>query len=167
VVCQCQLGDSLVTEKRGVRVVFSIARNAVQCYLSRMRLTSVFKSWKQKAKTLKKEVCALSLAVKDPRVPWYAKAFAVLIIGYILSPIDPIPDFIPVIGYLDELVIVPLAIIILGKLIPKEVLEECREKAKHHRGRMKGKHWIAASIIILIWFTVVYLGIRIVYHFFS
>jgi uncharacterized membrane protein YkvA (DUF1232 family) len=132
-----------------------------------MRLTSVFKSWKQKAKTLKKEVYALSLAVKDPRVPWYAKAFAVLIIGYILSPIDPIPDFIPVIGYLDELVIVPLAIIILGKLIPKEVLEECREKAKHHRGRMKGKHWIAASIIVLIWLTVVYLGIRIVYHFFS
>ena len=132
-----------------------------------MKHTSVFKSWKQKAKTLKKEVYALSLAVKDPRVPWYAKAFAVLIIGYILSPIDPIPDFIPVIGYLDELVIVPLAIIILGKLIPKEVLEECREKAKHHRGRMKGKHWIAASIIVLIWLTVVYLGIRIVYHFFS
>jgi len=124
-----------------------------------MGLTSVIKSWKQKTKTLKKEVYALSLAVKDPRVPWYAKVFAVLIIGYILSPIDPIPDFIPVIGYLDELVIVPLAIIILGKLIPKEVLEECREKAKHHRGRMKGKHWIAASIIILIWLTVVYLGI--------
>ena len=139
----------------------------MECYLSHMGLTSVIKSWQRKAKALKQEVYALSLAVKDPRVPWYAKAFAVLIIGYILSPIDPIPDFIPVIGYLDELIVVPLGIIILSKMIPKEVFEECREKAKHHRGGMKGKHWIAASIIILIWLTVVYLGIRIVYHFFS
>ncbi len=131
-----------------------------------MRRTSVFKSWKQKAKTLKKEVYALSLAVKDQRVPWYAKAFAVLIIGYVLSPIDPIPDFIPVIGYVDELIIVPLGIIILSKMIPKEVLEECREKARTHHGRMKGRHWIAASVIILIWLTIVYHSIRIVYYFF-
>jgi uncharacterized membrane protein YkvA (DUF1232 family) len=132
-----------------------------------MGLTSVFKSWKLKAKILKKEVYALSLAVKDPRVPWYAKVFALLIIGYVLSPIDPIPDFIPVIGYIDELIVVPLGIIILSKMIPKQVLEECREKARHHRGGMKGKHWIAASIIILIWLILVYLSIRIVYHFFS
>jgi uncharacterized membrane protein YkvA (DUF1232 family) len=129
--------------------------------------TSVFKSWKRKAKILKKEVYALSLGVKDPRVPWYAKVFALLIIGYVLSPIDPIPDFIPVIGYIDELIVVPLGIIILSKMIPKQVLEECREKARHHRGGMKGKHWIAASIIILIWLILVYLSIRIVYHFFS
>jgi uncharacterized membrane protein YkvA (DUF1232 family) len=129
--------------------------------------TSVLKSWKRKAKILKKEVYALSLAVKDPRVPWYAKVFALLIIGYVLSPIDPIPDFIPVIGYIDELIVVPLGIIILSKMIPKQVLEECREKARHHRGGMKGKHWIAASIIILIWLILVYLSIRIVYHFFS
>jgi uncharacterized membrane protein YkvA (DUF1232 family) len=132
-----------------------------------MRRTSVFKAWKRKAKALKKEIYSLSFAVKDPRVPWYAKAFAVLIIGYILSPIDPIPDFIPVIGYFDELIIVPIAIIILSKMIPKEVLEECRERARTHRGRMKGRHWIAASVIILIWLTIVYLSIRIVYHFFS
>jgi len=103
-----------------------------------MRRTSVFKSWKQKAKALKKEVYALSLAVKDPRVPWYAKVCALLIIGYVLSPIDPIPDFIPVIGLFDELIVVPLGIIILSKMIPKQVLKECREKARLHRGRMKG-----------------------------
>ena len=138
----------------------------MQCYLSHMGLTSAFKSWKRKAKILKKEVYALSLAVKDPRIPWYAKVFAVLIIGYILSPIDPIPDFIPVIGYFDELIVVPLGVIILSKMIPKQVLEECREKAKHHRGRMKGRHWVAASVIILIWLTLAYLGIRIGYFFF-
>lgn len=65
---------------------------------------------------------------------------AILIVGYVLSPIDLIPDFIPTIGYFDELIIVPMAIIILGKMIPKEVLEECREKAKGRKGRVKGRH---------------------------
>jgi uncharacterized membrane protein YkvA (DUF1232 family) len=118
------------------------------------------KSWKLKAKALKQEVYALSLAAKDSRVPWYAKAFAIFIIGYVLSPIDLIPDFIPVIGYVDDFILVPMGIILLIKMIPKEVLEECREKAKAHHGRMKGRHWIAASVIILIWLTVVYLSIR-------
>ena len=124
------------------------------------------KSWKLKAKALKQEVYALSLAAKDSRVPWYAKVFAVLIMGYVLSPIDLIPDFIPVIGYVDDFILVPMGIILLIKMIPKEVLEECREKAKAHHGRMKGRHWIAASVIILIWLTVVYLTARIVYYFF-
>ena len=97
------------------------------------------KSWKLKAKALKQEVYALSLAAKDSRVPWYAKVFAVLIMGYVLSPIDLIPDFIPVIGYVDDFILVPMGIILLIKMIPKEVMEECREKAKVHRGRMKGQ----------------------------
>ena len=156
----------LLTHKNAVKGSMFHCKNAVQCYLSHMGLASGFKSWEQKAKALKKEAYALSLAVKDPRVPWYAKAFALLIIGYVLSPIDPIPDFIPVIGYLDELIIVPFGIIILSKMIPKEVLEECREKAKHRRGGMKGRHWVAASIIVLIWLILVYLSIRIVYYFF-
>lgn len=121
---------------------------------------STFQSWKRKAKALRKEVYALSLAIKDPRVPWYAKAWAVFIIGYVLSPIDPIPDFIPVIGCFDELIIVPLGIIVLSKMIPREVLEECREKAKSHRGPMKGKHWMAAGVIILVWLSIVYMVAR-------
>lgn len=84
--------------------------------------------------------------------------------GYILSPIDPIPDFIPVVGHLDELIIVPLGIIILSKMIPKEVLEECREKANSRSGRIKGKHWMAASVIVVIWVIIVYLIIRVAYY---
>jgi uncharacterized membrane protein YkvA (DUF1232 family) len=124
------------------------------------------KSWKLKAKALKQEVYALSLAAKDSRVPWYAKVFAVLIMGYVLSPIDLIPDFIPVIGYVDDFILVPMGIILLIKMIPKEVMEECREKAKVHRGRMEGRHWVAASIIVLIWLISIYITIRIASYFF-
>ena len=124
------------------------------------------KSWKLKAKALKQEVYALSLAAKDSRVPWYAKVFAVLIMGYVLSPIDLIPDFIPVIGYVDDFILVPMAIILLIKMIPKEVMEECREKAKAHHGRMKGQHWVAASIIVLIWLISIYISIRIASYLF-
>jgi uncharacterized membrane protein YkvA (DUF1232 family) len=128
-----------------------------------MNLASIFKSWKQRANGLKEDVYALALAVKDPRVPWYAKVLAVIIVGYVLSPIDPIPDFIPIIGYFDELIVVPLGIIILGKMIPEKVWEECRKKAKVHRGQMKGKHWVAASIIILAWFAIICFIIRATY----
>jgi uncharacterized membrane protein YkvA (DUF1232 family) len=89
-----------------------------------MRRTSFVEAWKLKAKAFKKEVHTLSLAVKDPRVPWCAKIFAVLIIAYALSPIDLIPDFVPVIGYLDDLIIIPARIVLLIKMIPKEVMEE-------------------------------------------
>jgi uncharacterized membrane protein YkvA (DUF1232 family) len=123
-------------------------------------------SWKTRAKTLKREVSALSFAARDPRVPWYAKAFAIVIIGYALSPIDLIPDFIPFVGYLDDLIIVPAGIILLIKMIPKAVMEESREKAKIDHGRMKGKHWVAAAIIGLIWLTAIYLAIKISSHFF-
>jgi uncharacterized membrane protein YkvA (DUF1232 family) len=82
------------------------------------------RSWKTKSKQLKSEVYALYLASKHPRTPWYAKSFAVFIIGYALSPIDLIPDFIPVIGYVDDLIIVPAGIALLIKMISKEVLEE-------------------------------------------
>jgi uncharacterized membrane protein YkvA (DUF1232 family) len=128
-----------------------------------MKYTTGFSSWKTKVKVLRREVYALSLAAKDPRVPWYAKVFAVLIMGYILSPIDLIPDFIPVIGYVDDFIIVPAAIVFLIRMIPKEVMEECREKARSHRGRIKGKHWVAASIIVIIWLMAIYLTIKLVY----
>lgn len=137
-----------------------------QCYLSHMRRTMDSKSWKVKVKALKKELYALSLAAKDSRVPWYAKVFAVLIMGYVLSPIDLIPDFIPVIGYVDDFILVPVAIILLIKMIPKEVMEECREEARSHHGRMKGRHWVAASAIVLIWLISIYITIRIAVYLF-
>jgi len=120
------------------------------------------KSWKEKAKQLKTDTYALYLAYKDPRIPWYAKVFIAIIVGYALSPIDLIPDFIPVLGYLDDLIIIPAGISLSLKMIPKEVLEECREKAKYELRNGKPKNWVAAVIIVLIWLLVVYLFLTFV-----
>jgi len=121
------------------------------------------KSWKIKSKELKSEVYALYLASKHPRTPWYAKVLAALIIGYALSPIDLIPDFIPVVGYLDDLILVPLGIALLIKIIPRDILEECRTKAEADLSRGKPKSWIAAIIIVLIWLLVVYLILTLIW----
>jgi len=115
------------------------------------------RSWKTKAKQLRSEVYALYLASKHPKTPWHAKAFAVFIIGYALSPVDLIPDFIPVVGYIDDLIIVPAGISLLIKMIPKEILEECREKARSQSVGKKRSKWIAGAIIILIWLLVIYI----------
>jgi len=122
------------------------------------------KSLKEKAKQLKTDTYVLYLAYKDPRVPWYAKAFIAVIVGYALSPIDLIPDFIPVLGYLDDLIIVPAGIALSLKMIPKEVLEECRQKAKAEPISSKSK-WIVAAGIVLIWLFAAYLVFRFVVHF--
>src|SRR6266478_7923468 len=85
--------------------------------------------WKERARIIKRDVHALYLASRDPRVPWYAKVLAVAVAAYALSPIDLIPDFIPVVGYLDDLIIVPLGIWLVVSLIPDEVMAECRARA--------------------------------------
>lgn len=126
-----------------------------------LRITIDTKSWKEKAKQLKTDTHALYLAYKDPRVPWYAKVFIAIIVGYALSPIDLIPDFIPVLGYLDDLIIIPAGISLSLKMIPKEVLKECREKAKHEPISSKSK-WVVAFIIVLIWLLVTYIVLKIV-----
>jgi uncharacterized membrane protein YkvA (DUF1232 family) len=84
------------------------------------------KSW---ARLVKRDVHALYLAARDPRVPWYAKALAAVVAGYALSPIDLIPDFIPVLGYLDDVILVPLGILLVVRLIPPEIMAEHRELA--------------------------------------
>ena len=119
------------------------------------------KSWKTKAKQLRTEMVALYLAYKHPRTPWYAKVLAALIIGYALSPIDLIPDFIPVIGYLDDFILVPAGIALLIKIIPRDVLEECRAKARSDFSEGKPKNWIAAIIIVLIWLFAIYLALSL------
>ena len=108
--------------------------------------------WKSWAHTLKREVYALYLAYKDPRVPWYARVFAGCVVAYAFSPIDLIPDFIPVIGYLDDLIVVPLGIALAVRMIPPTVLTECR--AESHRAMAAGKpvNRIAAAVIIIVWF---------------
>lgn len=121
-------------------------------------------SWKQRARLLKTEIYALYLAYRDPRVPWYAKVFMAAVIGYVLSPVDLIPDFIPVLGYLDDLIIVPAGVFLALRMIPAEILEECREKAKYESISIKTK-WVAALIIVSIWILVIYFTLRLIWQF--
>ena len=90
---------------------------------------------KQWARTIKRDVVALWIAGRDPRVPWYAKFAAGLVAAYALSPIDLIPDFIPVLGYLDEVVLLPFAIMLVVKLIPSDLMDEFRAEAIAREGR--------------------------------
>ena len=107
--------------------------------------------WKERVKTLKKETFTLYLAYRHPRVPWYAKALALLVVGYALSPIDLIPDFIPILGYLDDLVLIPLGIMLVIRMIPAEVLAECRRKSETIVEHATPAGKIAAAVIVLIW----------------
>lgn len=110
-------------------------------------------SWKQRASRLKRETYALYLAMRDPRVPWYAKALAACVVGYAFSPIDLIPDFIPVLGYLDDLILVPLGVALVVKLIPAPLLAEFRERAA---ATLQGKasNWAGAKVATIIILTV-------------
>jgi uncharacterized membrane protein YkvA (DUF1232 family) len=112
---------------------------------------------KIKAKQLKKELKVLYIAYKKPEVPWYTKALSAIVIGYALSPIDLIPDFIPVLGYLDDLLLIPLGIFFVIKLIPKEILEECRAESENAFREGKPKNWIAAGVIAGLWIFVIIL----------
>lgn len=93
----------------------------------------------------------LYLAYRDPRVPWYAKCVAICVVAYAFSPIDLIPDFIPILGYLDDLIIVPLGIIIALKLIPQTIIEEYRNKAEENGQKDKPRNWIVGTLFIAIW----------------
>src|ERR687890_2433146 len=104
-------------------------------------------SWKQRARQLSAQTYALYLAYRHPRTPWYAKVFAALVVGYVLSPIDPIPDFIPGVGLLDEMVVVPIGVVIAAKMIPQDVLEECRERAREVAEGEKPVSRVAAGVV--------------------
>lgn len=119
--------------------------------------------WKKRAKKLLEEVDALYLAGKDPRTPWYAKLVAFAVLGYALSPIDLIPDFIPVLGYLDDLLLLPLGIFLATKLIPTALWEECRERAKERSIGARPKSWIFAIVILLFWMALALAAFRYFY----
>jgi len=104
------------------------------------------KTW---AQGVKRDVHALYLAGCDPRVPWYAKAMAALVAGYALSPLDLIPDFIPIVGYLDDLILVPLGIVLVIRLIPSEIMAEHRATAAAARDRPVSRG--AAIAIVCAW----------------
>ncbi|ARM88007.1 hypothetical protein RHEC894_CH01693 [Rhizobium sp. CIAT894] len=113
-----------------------------------MQLISKAKIW---ARSLKRDIVALWLSARDRRVPWYAKAVAGAVAAYALSPVDLIPDFIPVLGYLDDLLIVPLGILLATRLVPAEVMSELRAEAARRIERPSGR---AGLIFILaVWLT--------------
>jgi uncharacterized membrane protein YkvA (DUF1232 family) len=116
---------------------------------------------KRWARGLKLELHALYLACRDPRVPWYARAVAVCVVGYAFSPIDLIPDPIPILGYLDDLVLVPLGIALAIRLIPPDVLAECRAQAAAASER-KPASWVAAGLIVAIWLALAVCGVVLV-----
>ena len=104
------------------------------------------KAW---ARAIRRDVVAVWIAARDPRVSWYAKALALAVAAYALSPIDLIPDFIPVLGYLDDLIIVPLGILLVIKLIPAELMAEFRAEAARREAAPRST--VAAVVIVLIW----------------
>jgi uncharacterized membrane protein YkvA (DUF1232 family) len=104
---------------------------------------------KQWARNIKKDIVALYIAARVPRTPWLAKVVSLAVAAYAISPIDLIPDFIPILGYLDDLIILPLGIMLAAKLIPANLMAEFRHAAVE-RGRLP-THWVGAAVIIAIW----------------
>ena len=119
--------------------------------------------WKRWAGRLKSETYALYLAYRDPRMPWYAKLLAALVVGYAFSPIDLIPDAIPVLGYLDDLIVVPLGVALTVRMIPEDVLAESRQKAQKmiERGERPVSRAAAVAIVVL-WLALAALGTLVV-----
>lgn len=122
-------------------------------------------SWKAAATHLKSEVYVLYFAVRDPRVPWYAKALAGGIVAYAFSPIDLIPDFIPVLGYLDELILIPLGVLFVRRLIPASVLTDCRARAATRS--QQPQSWFGAAIIVSIWVALSGLAVALAVRYFN
>ena len=120
----------------------------------------IIMSLKEKAKQLKTDIPAVFLALKDKKTPWYAKLFAALTVAYALSPIDLIPDFIPILGYLDDLIILPSLVALTIKFIPKDVFDEYRTQAKDMWQNGKPKKWYYAIPIILIWALIIFLILK-------
>ena len=108
-----------------------------------------------RAQALRAETYALYLACRDPRMPWYARALAAIVVAYAFSPIDLIPDFIPVLGHLDDLVLVPVGIVCVLRMTPPEVIADARARARAAMQREGPKAWIAGLIVIGIWLLIV------------
>lgn len=112
--------------------------------------------WKARAHRLKRETIALALAARHPGTPWYAKAWVGLVVAYAFSPIDLIPDFIPVLGQLDDLLLVPLGIALALRMIPGEVMAECRRQTDLITARPSS--WGVAVLIVLLWLSLLTLA---------
>jgi uncharacterized membrane protein YkvA (DUF1232 family) len=122
----------------------------------------MIEAWKRRAGRLRVETYAIYLAYRDPRVPWYARLFAAGVVAYAFSPIDLIPDFIPVLGYLDDLVLVPVGVALALRMIPENVMQECRERAEEAVAEGKPTNWKAAAAIVAMWVLLAVVAIALV-----
>ncbi|CAM3824940.1 YkvA family protein [Mesobacillus thioparans] len=111
--------------------------------------------FKVRMKKIKEDIFVIAEAVKHQDTPFYIKVIALVVVAYAFSPIDLIPDFIPVLGYLDDLILVPLGIALLLKLLPNHVIQESRETVAAN-GKVKKKNWLAGAVILLLWAAVIY-----------
>lgn len=111
--------------------------------------SGLLRGLRDRARVLKRDTYALYFAARHPRTPWYAKVLAAAVVAYALSPFDLIPDFIPVIGYLDDLIIVPLGIAAVLRLMPADVLADCREQAQIRAERPVS--WVGAAFMLAVW----------------
>ena len=118
---------------------------------------SLLSTLKHRAKQLKAEAQVLILAYRDKRTPLTAKILIGITVGYLLSPIDLIPDFIPILGLLDDFIIVPVLIALSIKLIPPTVLNDAREQLKNNPQQYKKNNWLFAALIIIIWLSILYI----------
>lgn len=130
-------------------------------------MRQIIETWKQKARQLKIEIYAIYLAYKDPRVPLYARIFAACVVGYAFSPIDLIPDPIPILGYADDLILIPLGVTLALKMIPPDVLAECREQAQEIIRQGKPVNRVAAAFIIAIWIFLAVLAVFFIAQWFK
>lgn len=115
-------------------------------------MNNLLETIKARAEALKIEIHALTIAYRDPRTPWTAKAWALLVVAYAVSPIDLIPDFIPILGYLDDLLLLPLGIALAIKLIPSQVMDDARKTATQATGSETG--WLGAGMVGLVWLLI-------------
>jgi uncharacterized membrane protein YkvA (DUF1232 family) len=125
---------------------------------------NLLESLKDTTRELKNDVRALYLARGDPRIPWYAKIVLVVTVAYAMSPVDLIPDFIPVLGYLDDLIIIPAGIALAIRLIPENVLDEYREVAKAMAGEEKPRSRAGLLIVLLIWLLLLCLAVKFLFR---
>jgi len=121
-----------------------------------------FGKLQDRLRSLKRDTYALFLACRDVRTPWYAKLTAAVVVAYAFSPIDLIPDFIPVLGLLDDLLLIPLGVVLVRWMVPAQVMEECRLRAESEFEQGKPVNWTAAVVIVVLWLVLAYLSYRVV-----
>ena len=125
-------------------------------------MRNFLQNWKRRAQELRTEVHALYLAYRDSQVPWHARLVAACVVAYFSSPIDLIPDPIPVLGDVDDLLLLPLGVALAIRLIPTQVMIECRAQAQARAGERPPVSWVAAAVIVALWLVLAALSVRLV-----